>query len=649
MENDQKIIDLYKSGLSIRKISKKTSVSFSQIRRILIRNNIIARSNKIDNDTEKDIIEKYQNGISSEKIAEEYGFNSSTVCRVLKRNNVEIKGAKHFNRKYEINENYLEIIDTEDKAYFLGFMYADGHVYKRKSGFSLTLHNKDFDILKTFGNLLYKNPTDSNFDICDKYTAFGVCSVKMTNDLISHGCVPAKTFKITMPEINEKLMHHFLRGFYDGDGCIRVADSRVRLILTGYTGFLTEVRDHFEKMGIEGILRKIKENSVSEFTIGRKRYVEKALDYLYENSSIYLNRKYNKYLEAKKMLSVKNKPPLRYGTANIVSYNGKKLTSENISKMTPEEKDDAVDYVFKFFRESGFPYPKFNSTELMKDFEKLKLSKVKIENNRFYNLDLSGFKIFKHFCPHYFDVRGSGMISMAEAFQDDEKLLKVIRNRMGITLNGCFNITGNMIRQGFRNSRNSFAASIFKPSLAKSIYDNFAPENSSVLDISAGFGQRMLGALTSEKVVKYTAYDPWKDTIKALNNILEFVKVSKEVVLHCEGAENMKEEPESFDFCFSSPPFFDKEVYSSSETQAYNGKDFNDFVEVWWDTVALKVFESLKSRGLFVLNMDPDMAKVMIKYVDDRFELVDEYYVSYKRSHLGSGSKDMFFVLRKIK
>lgn len=96
-EQEQKVIKLYNSGLSGKKIEKDTGVSATQVRRILKKYNVTARSTKTDDLLEKDIISKYLNNESSEKIAEDLRLNPTTVCRILKRNNIPIYGATHFN------------------------------------------------------------------------------------------------------------------------------------------------------------------------------------------------------------------------------------------------------------------------------------------------------------------------------------------------------------------------------------------------------------------------------------------------------------------------------------------------------------------------------------------------------------------------
>jgi intein-encoded DNA endonuclease-like protein len=305
---EPEIINLYKEGLSGKKIQDQTGVSATQVRRILKKNNIQARSNKTEDTIEKDIIEKYNQGLSSEKIAKELDLNPSTVCRILKRNSIDIKGASHFNSKYTINEDFLDNINTEEKAYFLGFMFADGAVHKSENSFKLEVHEQDQDILIKFQNLLFVGENSKIGTDREIYKYFSINSNNLVEKLIENGCGPKKTFNITFPNLPENLIPHFLRGLFDGDGCIYFPydSNRVIIQLTGYLPFMHEVREYIQKHNINGYSHNVKHKElVGEFIITKQQEVHKMLDYLYKDATIYLDRKYKKYLRAKENFSAK--------------------------------------------------------------------------------------------------------------------------------------------------------------------------------------------------------------------------------------------------------------------------------------------------------------------------------------------------------
>jgi hypothetical protein len=129
----------------------------------------------------------------------------------------------------KFNEDYFEVIDTPEKAYFLGFIFADGCLIDNPKEYryklNIKIHTKDEDILKKFISLLdseVKIWRSNNRDICE----IGFSSKKMINDLKNIGLHQNKTYTIDYPKIDEKIERHFLRGYFDGDGCIRINEDK---------------------------------------------------------------------------------------------------------------------------------------------------------------------------------------------------------------------------------------------------------------------------------------------------------------------------------------------------------------------------------------------------------------------------------------
>lgn len=89
----------------------------------------------LNTEQEKEIITKKANGELNSKLMEEYGIKYHLIYQVLKRNG---KDKPISNKRYDVNDNYFENIDTEEKAYWLGFLYADGYVRAIKCKDGLT-------------------------------------------------------------------------------------------------------------------------------------------------------------------------------------------------------------------------------------------------------------------------------------------------------------------------------------------------------------------------------------------------------------------------------------------------------------------------------------------------------------------------------
>lgn len=128
-------------------------------------------------------------------------------------------------RKKNYNEDYFKSIDTPNKAYFLGFVFADGSIIsddkKYRHQMVIKIHPKDKHILERLIDEI-----EGEMDIWHSNTR-EICQVtfsgkKIVKHLNSNGCGINKTFTIEYPNIPEELERHFLRGYFDGDGCIRI-------------------------------------------------------------------------------------------------------------------------------------------------------------------------------------------------------------------------------------------------------------------------------------------------------------------------------------------------------------------------------------------------------------------------------------------
>lgn len=177
---------------------------------------------------ERKIIRQYLSGDSTGIIAKTYKLKSHvTVLHILKANGIPSR-SRHDSmvglqnaKKYNINQDFFKIINSEAKAYYLGLLFADGWI--RQDGL-VGLCSTDKELIIGFVNAIKSNhPITSKIPPKGQllYSISFGCK-KMAKDLFDHGCVPAKSH-ILRPPINvpDKLMRHFIRGYFDGDGCIR--------------------------------------------------------------------------------------------------------------------------------------------------------------------------------------------------------------------------------------------------------------------------------------------------------------------------------------------------------------------------------------------------------------------------------------------
>lgn len=197
------------------------------------------------------------------------------------------------NRKYTLNENYFEKIDNQEKAYFLGFMYADGNVTEAQAHCNLTLQKKDKKILERFKTLLnYTGPLHQINR--NKAWRLIICSSKIKKDLINKGCMPNKTFKIEFPLwLREDLKVHFIRGFNDGDGSIFISKRKLKVSIGGRKDFLKAILNLSK---INGHLKKYDYCKIFHLRF-HSSFAVSFCNWIYKDATIYLERKYKKYID----------------------------------------------------------------------------------------------------------------------------------------------------------------------------------------------------------------------------------------------------------------------------------------------------------------------------------------------------------------
>ena len=224
------------------------------------------------NDFKEEIISLYQKGVLKKDIREQLNVSESALTKFFKENTI-----------YKFREDAFENIDSEEKAYWLGFLWADGYC---KSGIDIELTDEDHiiklkEFLKINNKIIQRNRNNS--------TTFRLnCnSKKLANDLVALG-FDLKDNRINIPNIKDELLRHFIRGYFDGDGHIGYKDSFERADISGRIEFI----DNLKIILNEYIIREELHSTHSKRIYTGVETGLKFLKYIYDNSNIYLNRKY---------------------------------------------------------------------------------------------------------------------------------------------------------------------------------------------------------------------------------------------------------------------------------------------------------------------------------------------------------------------
>lgn len=191
-------------------------------------------------------------------------------------------------RKYTFNRQYFENIETEEQAYWLGFLFADGGVTKYEVRFELK--ESDSRCVTKF-----KAALDADQPLYGAGTGFvglRLSSVHFSNSLISHGCVPRKSKIIRFPaSVPPQLSRHFIRGFFDGDGCISGPKGWGWSIYSSSRGFIQDLVSIVRAQGLSVT------SDTTEVRTSRRLNLIRMYEYLYLDSTVFLERKHTKFKE----------------------------------------------------------------------------------------------------------------------------------------------------------------------------------------------------------------------------------------------------------------------------------------------------------------------------------------------------------------
>lgn len=295
---------------SIEEVSDKYQITQEVLKLALSEKNQSKLKQKIIDMAVQEYIDTPELDKSASSISTKYGINRKTLLKYLKDRGINIiktGSAVHF------NYNAFNKIDSEKSAYWLGFMYADGFIESKGNGVGLGVSIKDIEHMDKFCEFLQypkgkyvvkshqfgsKDTKNKNGEEMYMVTTL-IKNSTLWNDLNSKGCVPNKSLILTFPneEIfeNKELIKHFIRGYCDGDGSLTWSNKEHTVPSICFVGTKTFLESLQNYLGQGYLMQK---PNCSEFTYRLSYTHTKAFNaskYMYENSNIYLNRKYNIY------------------------------------------------------------------------------------------------------------------------------------------------------------------------------------------------------------------------------------------------------------------------------------------------------------------------------------------------------------------
>ena len=310
----QDIINEHNNGMTYKEIANRYETSPSSIGRLLRSNGYYVRT-KCTSDLENEICNKYVASTDNtiKKLALEYKVSERTISNLLKQRNIPIIKSNILNRKYSINEHYFDTVDSDNKAYILGLLYADGNNTERGT-ISISLQEQDKSILEKINrelnydkDLIFINYKEKSENWSNQYM-LRITNKYMSSRLVELGVIPNKSLLIKFPDwLASEYYPHFIRGYFDGDGCIPKKLSEKHLSLIGTYDFCMSIKNILKnELNIHSSISLCHGNSsisTRVLYISGKIQTEKFLDYIYKDSDLYIERKYNLYLEKYKNIN----------------------------------------------------------------------------------------------------------------------------------------------------------------------------------------------------------------------------------------------------------------------------------------------------------------------------------------------------------
>lgn len=309
-EIKNKILELYNLGINQLQISKEVGYSRNTIKKVLLKFGIdyTEEKSKLELEKRKQLVELYKQGVSQIELETRLKMTRKTIRELLKSEIPDLYREKSVAlRKYQLNDDAFDNLKDEEVAYWIGFLYADGHIYPSNSlenTISLGLQLKDINHLEKFKLFLKstspirqgsKKASNGNYH---EYCKISIFSKKIINVLRDLGFDNNKSHT-AKPHVSLSNNKHFWRGVVDGDGCLSYHSenySAFELCGTKETiqGFIDFVDSN---LFIKNKKIPLKCNGKELYDVKYYKDATQVADLLYKDSKIYLDRKYKIYQE----------------------------------------------------------------------------------------------------------------------------------------------------------------------------------------------------------------------------------------------------------------------------------------------------------------------------------------------------------------
>lgn len=305
-ELNEKIIKLFDEGWHVPAIKKETGASDPYIRN-LIRSTGRSTKRSYSKCNYQEIVNYNEQVKDSEETIKHFDISKTGLLYILKKMDSNYYPPKV---KLSFDNTVFDVIDTEEKAYWLGFIYADGYVSDLQTHrFEIALNAKDINHLYKFVNFIKASKDLVRYESKRNCCRISLCNLHFCQSLNNLGVVPRKSLILQFPNesiVPKILLPHFIRGYFDGDGCIMTSKNSVDKLQTSFIGTKNMMESFQNYFGTNKklIVHKTKNGEVYYLRFRILQSI-KILQKMYNNASIYLDRKFqiwDNYCQSNKKL-----------------------------------------------------------------------------------------------------------------------------------------------------------------------------------------------------------------------------------------------------------------------------------------------------------------------------------------------------------
>lgn len=311
----RKIVEMYNIKKKVKRLSdhyeyiiNNTDLSSNELSEILgfssgkIQNVLDAINLNLSSDMVESIInDKKYNKLNNSELSKKYGISDRVLGHYFKINNMLNQSIRK--HKNNITASFFKKIDNFEKAYWLGFIFADGSISGNRVTIALSV--KDKEVLIKFCNSLNIDHSAIK-EYIDNHFGTHMCRISFADSIITEDInkvfdTKNKTYDLHIPNIDEKLFKYFLCGYFDGDGSIAREDGKPCVEFTTHKNnveWLNFVKKFLDSNGIESHLDlKPRKNSI-RLRIWKLSSIENLMNLMYDDSGIKelcLKRKYERF------------------------------------------------------------------------------------------------------------------------------------------------------------------------------------------------------------------------------------------------------------------------------------------------------------------------------------------------------------------